>query len=143
MNLELLQFSRRQGLELPLANAFYKRVDKRLKARADEVVWTARWQGGTLAALRLRPLLPNYHLVTGVLVDPDFRCRGIARRLLQVASVDFHRQETYLFCAPQLGPLYAEVGFRQTEKVLMPDVLVGRWQAYQRKTPELIAMCFN
>jgi N-acetylglutamate synthase-like GNAT family acetyltransferase len=143
MNLEDLQFDRRQGLNLPLANAFYKRVDKRLKARADEVVWTASWQGSTLAALRLRPLPSGEHLVTGVLVDPQYRCRGIARQLLQVASVDFSRRFTYLFCEPQLAPLYLQVGFQQVEKDAMPDPLVGRWQAYQRKTPELIAMCFN
>ncbi|MBB3169743.1 GNAT family N-acetyltransferase [Simiduia aestuariiviva] len=143
MNLEALEFTRRQGLDLPLANAFYKRVDKRLKARADERVWTAQWQGQTVAALRLRPLPSGEHLVTGVLVDPEWRCRGIARRLLEEARVDFSRRYTYLFCEPQLAPLYTHTGFQQVQKNDMPDPLVGRWQAYQRKTPELIAMCFN
>jgi predicted GNAT family N-acyltransferase len=143
MNLEQLQFHRRLGLDLPLANAFYKRVDKRLKARANEVVWTARDGDADLAALRLRPLPSGEQLLTGVLVAPDFRCRGIAGKLLQVASVDFSRTATYLFCEPQLAPLYSRVGFRQVEKSHLPDALVGRWQAYQRKTPELIAMGYR
>lgn len=143
MNLDELDFSRRQGLDVPIANGFYKRVDKRLKARPDEVVWTAQYAGQTVAALRLRPLPSGEHLVTGVLVDPALRCRGIARSLLQQASIDFSRRYTYLFCEPQLAPLYNAVGFEQVQKIDMPDPLVGRWLAYQRKTPELIAMRFH
>ncbi|UTA47861.1 GNAT family N-acetyltransferase [Simiduia sp. 21SJ11W-1] len=142
MNLNELQFSRRQGLDVPIANQFYKRVDKRLKARADDVVWTAQHQGQTVAALRLRPLPTGDHLLTGVLVDPEFRTRGIAKRLLAEASIDFSRRYLYLFCEPQLAPLYNTAGFVQVQKIDMPDHLVGRWQAYQRKTPELIAMCY-
>lgn len=143
MNLEQLTFRRWFGQEIPLANQFYKRTDKRLKARPDDVVWTATWQEHTVAALRLRPLPSGEHLLTGVLVDPDYRCRGIARALITQAKIDFSRHYTYLFCEPQLAPLYRAVGFEQTEKSQMPDTLVGRWQAYQRKTPELIAMQYQ
>jgi len=143
MNLEQLSFMRRQGLDLPLANQFYKRVDKRLKARADEIVWLAYLDGQAVAALRLRALVSGEHLITGVLVDPNWRCRGVAHALLQAARIDFSRNYTYLFCEPQLAPLYTKVGFTLVQKSEMPDPLIGRWQAYQRKTPELVAMCYR
>ena len=143
MNLEQLHFVRRQGVDLPLANQFYKRVDKRLKARADEIVWLANIDTQAVAALRLRGLPSGEHLVTGVLVDPDWRCRGVAHALLQAARLDFSRNYTYLFCEPQLVPLYTKVGFALVQKGDMPDPLIGRWQAYQRKTPELVAMCYR
>ena len=143
MNLDQLTFVRRKGLDLPIANQFYKRVDKRLKAKSHDIVWLSMWESSAIAALRLRPLEGGEHLVTGVLVDPEWRCRGVASALLKAARVDFSRNYTYLFCEPQLMPLYQMVGFEQVEKDQMSDALVGRWLAYQRKTPELVAMCFS
>lgn len=138
-----LHCRRHQGLSVPVANQFYKRVNKRLKAGPDETVWTASLGHGMVAALRLRPLVGGQQLLTGLFVEPSYRCRGVALTLLQAARKDFNSAGCYLFCEPQLKQLYTAVGFEQTLKAEMPDALVGRWQAYQRKTPELIAMFYR
>lgn len=143
MNPEQLQFRRFAGLDLPVAAAFYKQQDKRQLPRKGERVWTVSLAGQTLGALRLRPLPSGESLLTGLLVDPHWRCRGLAGALLAHAVLDFSRGFTYLFCEPQFIPLYQRAGFVQTERDRMPEVLVRHWQAYQRKTPELVAMCFQ
>lgn len=143
MNPEALQFRRFAGLDLPLASAFYKQQGKRQLPRRGECVWTVSLAGQTLGALRLRPLPGGESLLTGLLVDPHWRCRGLAGALLQQAASDYSRGFTYLFCEPQYLPLYQRAGFVQTACDQMPEALVRHWQAYQRKTPALVAMCFR
>lgn len=63
--------------------------------------------------------------VAEVYVDPEFRSRGIGRRLLRQA-VELFRQRNVTFAAvwtresnPQAVRLYEEAGFRRTEQLVL------------------------
>lgn len=132
------QFRALSGVLLPVANQFYKRVNKHMKARGDETVWLGETKGRACAALRLRPLEPPFELLTGMLVAPDARGQGWASALLNAAAQAFRVQETFLFCEPALVNLYRRAGFVPTQS--LPAPLASRQARYQRKTPNLIAM---
>lgn len=135
------QFRALSGPLLPLANQFYKRVNKHMKARGDETVWLGESGGQVCAALRLRPLEPPYGLLTGMLVAPAARGQGWAGALLVAAARDFRAAETFLFCEPVLVNLYQQAGF--TPAKTLPAPLASRLARYQRKTPQLTAMVWT
>ena len=132
---------RLQGPLLALANQFYKRVNKHMKARGDETAWLGSVGNEPLVALRLRPLEPPWQLLTGVLVAPDARGQGLATRLLTDAAADYRAGHTWLFCEPVLCPLYLRAGF--TLCANLPAPLRSRLQRYQQKTPALVAMVWK
>ncbi|AGN11360.1 GNAT family N-acetyltransferase [Simiduia agarivorans] len=135
------QFRAVAGPLIPLANQFYKRVNKHMKARGDETVWLGECDGSIRAALRLRPLESPYVLLTGMLVAPDARGQGWAAALLQAAATTLRAGETFLFCEPGLVNLYRRAGFARASS--LPPALASRLARYQRKTPHLTAMVWT
>ncbi|MEL0169460.1 MAG: GNAT family N-acetyltransferase [Pseudomonadaceae bacterium] len=120
--------------QLPLANKFYRQYQRGMKARSDQQVWVAR-DPEIQACLCLRPVEQAWWL-TSLLVHPALRGNGLASRLLQ--HVRQHcTGDIWLFCAPELAPLYSANGYRPDTAA--PPALRDRLQRYQR-SKSLIAM---
>ena len=98
------------------------------------LAWVAR-QPAIIAALNLTTVDHGVWL-TGLLVDPAWRDKGVASALLQRALVS-STGPVWLFCHPSLCDFYARLGFTQAHD--LPPLLEQRLRRYQRSKP-LLAM---
>lgn len=80
------------------------------------------------AGLCLTAVDDGYWL-TGLLVAPNYRRRGLAQRLVRNV-IGHHAGTIWLFCSPELTSFYTLLGFVETES--LPPSLASRLQAYRR-----------
>lgn len=118
--------------ERPLLNKFYKAHGSAMRASDAGECWVARSEG-IIAGLNLT-VVPGGYWLTGLLVAPDWRQRGVARVLVDTACRD---RRTWLFCHPDLQGFYERLGFVASED--LPQALVDRLARYRRSKP-LVAM---
>ncbi|WP_081430356.1 GNAT family N-acetyltransferase [Pseudomonas putida] len=95
-------------------------------------VWVAR-AGEIIGGLSLTPV-PDGQWLTGLLVAPDWRGKGVARLLIDHAC---GAERTWLFCHPDLQGFYERLGFMVNED--LPQTLADRLARYRRSKP-LLAM---
>lgn len=119
----------------PLLNKFYRQHRSPKRAAKGGQAWVAR-QHELLAALSLGEVDEGYWL-TGLLVAPERRGEGLARRLIEAAlrSVE---GPVWLFCHPRLLEFYRPMGFEAAQR--LPRTLGERLMRYSRSKP-LIALC--
>lgn len=94
--------------------------------------WVVR-RGEIIAGLSLTPV-PGGHWLTGLLVAPEQRHQGVAKRLIDHAC---RSGRTWLFCHPDLQGFYERLGFVVDED--LPQALTDRLARYRRSKP-LVAM---
>ncbi|MFJ3481979.1 GNAT family N-acetyltransferase [Pseudomonas sp. NPDC090202] len=121
-------------LQRPLLDKFYRAHRAGMRARGEAQIWVAK-DREIVAALNLTPVAGG-HWLTGLFVAPERRGRGIAARLVQVATEDVEGC-VWLFCDAALADFYARMGFAET--TVMPQALADRLARY-RQTKALIAM---
>lgn len=129
-----LHYTRLEEPLWPLMNKFYRTHQSSMKAVRDAQLWVAR-RDEIVAALCLRPVSGG-HWLTGLFVDPAFRARGIAARLIEeaVKGVD---EPVWLFCHPELRGFYERRGFGFDPQ--LPYAMAERLSRYARSKP-MIAM---
>ncbi|MFV3403178.1 GNAT family N-acetyltransferase [Pseudomonas sp. NY15463] len=113
---------------------FYRQHGSRMRAAGEGVQWVAR-EDEIVAGLNLVPVAAG-HWLTGLFVAPPHRGRQVASRLLK-AALQANPGPVWLFCDPLLTPLYARLGFNETEQ--LPQALASRLARYQRSKP-LVAL---
>ncbi|WP_421555061.1 GNAT family N-acetyltransferase [Pseudomonas kitaguniensis] len=118
----------------PLLNKFYRSHDSSMKAMKGGRLWVAR-DSQIVAGLCLSPVVGGQWL-TGVFVDPAYRGRGLAARMIAQAATSVDGT-LWLLCHPDLEGLYQRMGF--TQDTLLPQSLSERWARYKRNKP-MIAM---
>lgn len=109
----------------PLLNKFYRAHRSPMRVPPGAACWVA---GRTeiVAALSLSPV-EHGHWLTGLLVAPAQRNRGLGARLVSRA-LDESAGPVWLFCAPALIPFYRPLGF--DESLPLPESLAARLQRY-------------
>ncbi|AVH39827.1 GNAT family N-acetyltransferase [Pseudomonas monteilii] len=105
-----------------------------MRAASDAQLWVAR-APGIIAGLSLSPVGDGYWL-TGLLVDPQQRNKGMAGRLIE-AALEQANGPTWLFCHPDLVPFYQRLGFHMAGQ--LPESLASRLLRYQR-SKRLVAL---
>ncbi len=118
----------------PLVNRFYKTQGSRMRARGQHQVWVLR-DPDIACALCLEPVAEGFWL-TSLCTAVERRQQGLARRLMTTCLAQLD-SPVWLFCAPELAPLYQSCGFAPAEQ--LPHALQQRLQRYQRHK-RLIAM---
>jgi len=118
----------------PLVNRFYKSQGSRMRARGGHQVWVLR-NPDIACALCLEPIGGGFWL-TSLCTAVEQRHQGLARHLI-TGCLDHLNSPVWLFCAPELAPLYLTCGF--TPAAQLPLTLQQRLQRYQRHK-RLIAM---
>ena len=119
----------------PLIDKFYRGHRSPMRSQAGDELWVAERGSEIIAALGLRPLADGQWL-TGLFVAPNERGQGLATRLVQ-CSLAVHPDPVWLFCHPDLGPLYRRMGFADCPG--LPQTLAERLARYQR-SKSLIAL---
>jgi len=112
----------------PLLNKFYRAHRSHMRVPPGARCWVA---GSTeiVAALCLSSI-ENGHWLTGLLVAPEQRKKGLGTRLVAKA-VSESSGPVWLFCAPELMPFYRQLGFSESPK--LPESLAARLQRYNRR----------
>ncbi len=122
------------GLEQRLLDHFYRQQGSRMRSAAGGALWVAR-AGAIVAGMSLSPVGHGQWL-TGLLVDPQWRGRGIAGQLIE-ASLATASGPVWLFCHPELLPFYQRLGFGPAHD--LPEALSMRLARYQR-SKNLVAL---
>lgn len=120
------------GPSRPLLDKFYRQHKSAMRLPAEAQGWVAR-EGEIIAGLCLTPLSQGQWL-TGLLVTPGWRGRGVAQGLIEASIA---AGPVWLFCNPQLRGFYERVEFEVTGE--LPAALAERLKRYQQ-TKQLIAM---
>ena len=118
--------------ERPLLNKLYKIHGSAMRTSDAGEVWVAR-AGEIIGGLSLTPV-PDGQWLTGLLVAPDWRGKGVARLLSDHAG---GAERTWRFCHPDLQGFYERLGFMVNED--LPQTLADRLARYRRSKP-LLAM---
>lgn len=119
--------------ERPLLNKFYKSHGSAMRTSDGGEAWVAR-AGEIVGGLSLTPV-PGGQWLTGLLVTPAWRGKGVARWLVDNAC---GAESTWLFCHPDLQGFYERLRFVESEE--LPQPLADRLARYRRSKP-LLAMC--
>jgi GNAT superfamily N-acetyltransferase len=117
-----------------LANKFYRSHRSPMRAHHEDQVWVIQ-TSEIVAALCLRPVATGQWL-TGLFVAPERRRQGLARQLVEQA-LQRSAEPVWLFCHPQRGAFYLQLGFQACAQ--LPHELGERLARYQRSKP-LIAL---
>ncbi|MDR6713122.1 GNAT superfamily N-acetyltransferase [Pseudomonas hunanensis] len=129
-----VEISTLTGLQRRLLDYFYRQHGSRMRSAAEGVLWVARVEG-IIAGLSLSPVADGQWL-TGLLVDPQWRGRGVAGELIEVALAQVSGP-TWLFCHPDLEAFYQRLAFSRADA--LPEALAMRLARYQR-SKRLIAL---
>lgn len=111
----------------PLLNKFYRSHRSHMRAPADACYWIAG-APEIVAALCLVNI-DGGRWLTGVLVAPNYRGRGLATSLLSQALAACEGS-VWLFCEPNLKPFYQQLGFSLA--LTLPESLASRLDRYNR-----------
>jgi len=129
-----LEFTELDTLSRPLLDKFYKSQRSAMRSAGDGRWWVAR-EGEIVAGLNLTPIATG-HWLTGLLVAPAARGRGIARELVDHAQAA-RDGPLWLFCQPELQGFYQRLSFKPSAQ--LPVQLQQRLARYQASKP-LVAM---
>lgn len=111
----------------PLLNKFYRAHRSSMRAPPGARCWVADTTE-IVAALCLSRV-DNGHWLSGLLVAPEQRNKGLATRLV-TRAVSESSGPVWLFCAPELIPFYRRLDF--SENPQLPESLAARLQRYNR-----------
>lgn len=128
------EYSQLSKAHQPLLVRFYRSHNSRNRVRHEATCWIAR-RGDIVAGLCLTPVAQG-HFLTGLLVAPAERNRGVGAQLVREALASV-QGPVWLFCKPELRDFYAALGFTVTDH--LPETLADRLARY-RQNKTLIAL---
>ncbi len=111
----------------PLLNKFYRCHRSHMRAPAEASYWVAG-HSDIVAGLCLTEVADGRWL-TGLLVAPDQRGRGLASSLVSRALIACEGP-VWLFCEPKLTRFYQQFGFKLAET--LPEPLASRLKRYNQ-----------
>ncbi|MGC5701368.1 GNAT family N-acetyltransferase [Pseudomonas sp. NFXW11] len=131
-----LQISLLADSARPLLNKFYRQHQSPMRAASAGQLWVIR-ESEIVAGMSLT-VVAHGHWLTGLLVAPEHRGRGLARQLLERARQQVEGP-VWLFCHPHLQAFYQRLGFSLDPD--LPQPLAERLLRYQRSKPLLAMVC--
>ncbi len=93
-----------------------------------------------IAAVRLRPI-GAYQLLTGMLVHPEYRRKGLAHQLMQALAPRLAATPSFLFALPHLCDFYQQHGFTCNQPV--PAEINDLFKRYTQQGKTLHLMQYN
>ncbi|MFD2177576.1 GNAT family N-acetyltransferase [Veronia pacifica] len=137
-----LRFSSLNPLRFPLVMRLYKTHYPAGKPKKDEVIWTGEGTTGLTAAVRFRQF-SEFQLLTGMLVIPESRGKGVAEALLSACQSQIICRPCFCLAFRYLVPLYQRAGFDVIERDALPNDLSGRFDSYCHSGKDLVPMKFK
>ncbi len=101
------------------------------------VLFADNEQQEIIAAVRVRPIGP-YQLLTGMLVHPEYRGKGIAHQMMLSLATTFANTPSFLFALPHLCDFYRQHGFESDQQV--PAEIHALFKRYSNQGKTLCLM---
>jgi len=133
-----MQIEQLDPMKLPLVARLYKSFYPSGKAKKDELTLVGYTENQMAAVVRFRTI-ERYRLLTGMLVVPDFRGRGLGHELMCYCLQHVLSEGDYCFAYQHLEGFYAQHGFKTIDCQELPNSLKGLYDRYTR-TKTLVPM---
>ncbi|MFC1508040.1 GNAT family N-acetyltransferase [Pseudomonadota bacterium] len=121
---------------------FYKSHYPAGKAKKDEIIWIGENTSGIICCVRFKQF-ESYQLLTGMLVHPELRSRGIAKQLIAETNEQLIGTPCFCFAFNHLEKMYRDSGFTVIADNELPEPLASRIQRYRLSGKVLIAMRYQ
>lgn len=128
-------------IKIPLIKKLYKDYYPSAKPKKDELVVTLLEENQLSGVVRFRAI-EQYRLLTGMLIIPDKRGKGLSHQLLTYCVQNILTQTDYCFAYSHLAALYKSHGFDIVDIVEMPSSIQGLFLRYVNSGKDLIPMHF-
>lgn len=140
--MEDISIEQLEPLKLPLVQKLYKQHYPSAKAKKDELIFVAYCHNELCAVVRFKKI-DKWRLLTGMLVIPSYRGRGVAHLLIQKCNELILNNHDYCFAFEHLVPFYGQHGFSIVEHKDLPNPLGHLFERYCNSGKRLIAMKFS
>ncbi|OAN16358.1 acyltransferase [Photobacterium jeanii] len=137
-----LSFHILEPLRFPLINRIYKQFYPAGKAKKDEVIWVGEDEKQIISCVRFKTI-EDTHLLTGMLVIPEYRGIGISEQLLSATLTHIETKPCYCFAFSHLVPLYQKAQFEVIETHELPHFLASRIARYSASGKDLVPMRYQ
>lgn len=123
----------------PLVKPFYKRFMAYSRPKKSDRIAVLRddLSQEIIACARLRAI-GHYTLLTGMLIHPKHRKKGLGHLLLQHMQVEMHSEQVFIFSLSTLADFYAQ--HHVIEITFAPNDIQQRFECYQNQGKELTLM---
>ncbi|MEZ8144678.1 GNAT family N-acetyltransferase [Enterovibrio norvegicus FF-33] len=126
-------------LRFPIVARFYKDHYPAGKPKKDEVIWTMEREKRLAGAVRFRQF-NEFQLLTGMLIDPEFRGEKLGATFLKSIQEQTQSKICYCLAYRYLVSLYEGAGFYIIDDHALPDELQGRYASYCNSGKDLVPM---
>lgn len=130
-------------IRLPLLKKMYKQHYPSTKVKAEETIIVGQLNQALVGVVRLRKV-DQYRLLTGMLVVPEHRSKGLASKLLDYCTRQQHLDNSvYCFAYAHLTNLYHKHGFKEITLDDTPGALNQLYLRYSRSGKNLVIMQYQ
>jgi len=133
-----MQIEQLDPMKLPLVSRLYKLFYPSGKAKKDELTFVGYLENQLVSVVRFRTI-EQCRLLTGMLVVPDFRDKGLGHELMAYCSEHVLTGGDYCFAYQHLESFYSQHGFTTIEHQELPNALKSLFERYTR-TKALVPM---
>ncbi|NOH70745.1 GNAT family N-acetyltransferase [Vibrio pectenicida] len=125
-------------IKLPLVSRLYKSYYPSGKAKKDELTIVGSVDGKIVSVVRFKAI-EECRLLTGMLVVPDFRGKGLGHKLMEYCESHVLQAQDFCFAYSNLEAFYRQHGFVKLEANVLPNTLKILYERYSLNK-SLVAM---
>ncbi|EGA66714.1 GNAT family N-acetyltransferase [Vibrio brasiliensis] len=125
-------------IKLPLVARLYKAYYPSGKAKKDELIIAGYSDNQLTSVVRFRSI-EQYRLLTGMLVAPEHREKGLGHQLMTYCEEQVLTNQDFCFAYQHLESFYGQHGFQLVEPQQLPNSLKNLFERYSQ-TKKLVPM---
>lgn len=125
-------------IRFPIVSRIYKSHYPSGKVKSDELTIVGTIEHNIVSVVRYRSI-EQFRLLTGLLVLPDYRRRGLGHQLMAYCAGQLLKEGDFCFAYNHLEVFYQQHGFVTIEPQQLPPALKLLFERYTQKK-QLIAM---
>lgn len=125
-------------IKLPLVARLYKAYYPSGKAKKDELIIAGYFDNQLTSVVRFRSV-EQYRLLTGMLVVPEHREKGLGHHLMTYCEEQVLTNQDFCFAYQHLESFYGQHGFQLVEPQQLPNSLKNLFERYSQ-TKKLVPM---
>ncbi|WP_425608982.1 GNAT family N-acetyltransferase [Vibrio brasiliensis] len=123
---------------IPVVSRLYKSYYPSGKAKKCELIWVGYIENQIASVVRLRHI-ERYRLLTGMLVVPEYRGKGLGHQLMAYCTEKVLSDRDYCFAYQYLEAFYSQHGFQPVAPEQLPNSLKNLFERYSQ-TKKLVPM---